>query len=125
MLTKNYNIKGSINCTLKYLSDPSLIDKIENGNESNVLLAECRPLTMISHEQAINFPIERIKLVLNELKKIEEEYPLFYAHFDIDYSNYHIGPTIGQNGIVFKFDVKPLIKLKDISGGGFIGERDI
>jgi hypothetical protein len=82
MLTKNYNIKGSINCTLKYLSDPSLIDKIESGTESNLLLAECRPLKIISHEQAKNFPVEHIKLVLNELKKIEEENPLFYSHFD-------------------------------------------
>lgn len=122
MLSKDYNIQESVYCTLKYLSDPSLIDKI--GNESNVLLAECRPIQMISHQQAINFPPEQIKIILGELKKIEEENPLFYTHFDIDYKNYHIGPTTGQNGIAFKFEVKPLIKFKDISSGGFISEND-
>ncbi len=124
MLSKEYNISGVINCNLKFLSDPSLIKEIDENNIKDILKAECRPLTKITHLQAINFSFEYIKIVLDELEKLEKENDIFYAHFDIDYNNFHIGPTLGQNGIASSFEVKPTIIIKNIKGGGFIDEND-
>lgn len=124
MLERSFNIDGVLNCSLQYLTDPSIIQEIVDNKIGDVLLAKCRPLKKIDFNQAINYPFAQIKLVLDQLRKIEEKYPLFYSHFDIDYNNYHIGPTIGNPGIVLSFELRPKIKIKDISRGGFINENE-
>jgi len=109
MLSKDFNIKEVINCKLKYLSDPSLIKKHKKNKVPDILFAECIPLEKISYQNALDYPLEQIKIILGELKKIEKENPLFYSHFNINYLNYRITPTLALNGLAIKFKVQPII----------------
>lgn len=111
MLEKKFNIPEVINCELKYLSDSSFIGEITETNARDVLMAKCKPLNLINHQQAMNFPFDYVKEVLNELKKIEIEYPDFYNYFDINYNRYEIGFN-GQDGIALSINIRPIIKLK-------------
>lgn len=114
MLEKEFNIPGEIKCILKYLSDSKLINDINPGNEKDILRAECYPeKTPLTSSQIENYSVDIIRVILEELKRLEDANPSFYNHFEINYNRPHFGPMTGvPSNKYFKFELKPRIKLK-------------